>query len=95
MVESPIYGTKKATQFYRELDSDTSNSKLHLKGVFDEKHSNNLALYLTYKWTFKNNKIVEFDVVDIIELDSENKISKLKIIYDTVIARKIVYELKK
>ncbi|WP_417784673.1 nuclear transport factor 2 family protein [Tenacibaculum sp.] len=90
IVESPIYGIKKADEFYRELNNDTSNSELILKGIFEQNESNNLALYFTYKWTLKNNEKVEFDVVDIIELDSENKITKLKIIYDTVISRKLV-----
>lgn len=93
IVESPIYGIKKADEFYRELNNDTSNSELFLKGIFEQNDSNNLALYFTYKWTLKNNEKVEFDVVDIIELDSENKITKLKIIYDTVISRKLVNKL--
>lgn len=93
IVESPIYGIKKADEFYRELNNDTSNSELILKGIFEKNDSNNLALYFTYKWTLKNNEKVEFDVVDIIELDSENKITKLKIIYDTVISRKLVNDL--
>jgi len=93
MVDSPLYGIKKADKFYLELNSDTSNSELHLKGIFEENDSNNLALYFTYKWTLKNNQKVEFDVVDIIEFDNQNKISKLKIIYDTVIARKLIEEL--
>jgi len=93
IVESPIYGIKKADEFYRELNNDTSNSELLLKGIFEQNDSNNLALYFTYKWTLKNNEKVEFDVVDIIQLDSENKITKLKIIYDTVISRRLVNEL--
>ena len=93
IVESPIYGIKKAEEFYRELNNDTSNSELHLKGIFEQKDSNNFALYFTYKWTLKNNQKINFDVVDIIELDSQNKIKKLKIIYDTVISRKLVNEL--
>ncbi|MGQ3678937.1 nuclear transport factor 2 family protein [Tenacibaculum discolor] len=93
IVESPIYGIKKADVFYRELNNDTSNSELFLKGIFEQNDSNNLALYFTYKWTLKNNEKVEFDVVDIIELNSENKITKLKIIYDTVISRKLVNKL--
>lgn len=93
IVESPIYGIKKADEFYRELNNDTSNSELLLKETFQQNDSNNLALYFTYKWTLKNNEKVEFDVVDIIEFDSENKITKLKIIYDTVISRKLVNDL--
>jgi len=93
MVDSPLYGIKKADEFYLELNSDTANSELSLLGIFEESDSNNLALYFTYKWTLKNNQIVEFDVVDIIEFDNQNRISKLKIIYDTVLARKLVEQL--
>jgi hypothetical protein len=93
IVDSPLYGIKKADKFYHELSSDTSNSKLHLLGVFENNESNNIALYFTYKWTLKNNEKVEFDVVDIIEFDTNNKISKLKIIYDTVIARELIQQL--
>ena len=93
MVDSPLYGIKKASEFYRELKSDTLNSELQVKGIFEEDHTNSIALYFTYKWTLKNNQKVAFDVVDIIEFDNQNKIDKLKIIYDTVTARKLVEEL--
>lgn len=95
IVDSPIYGIKKAKEFYCELNNDTSNSELNLLGIFEEKESNKLALYFTYKWTLKNKRKVEFDVVDIIEFDSLNKISKLKIIYDTILARELVDLLEK
>ena len=95
IVDSPIYGIKKADEFYGELNDDTSNSELTLIEIFEQSDSNNLALYFTYKWTLKNSQKVEFDVVDIIELDSNNKINKLKIIYDTVLARKLVDGLEK
>ncbi|WP_299148387.1 nuclear transport factor 2 family protein [uncultured Dokdonia sp.] len=93
IVDSPLYGIKNANDFYRELNSDTSTSELYVKGIFEEDHTNSIALYFTYKWTLKNDKKVEFDVVDIIEFDNQHKISKLKIIYDTVTARKLVAEL--
>ena len=94
IVESPIYGVKKASVFYRELQNDTSKSELELKGIFEQNDSNTIALYFLYKWTLKNNKIVEFDVVDIIDINPEGKITKLKIIYDTVISRRLVDELE-
>ena len=93
IVESPIYGIKKAVDFYRELNNDTSNSELHLKGIFEQIDSDTLALYFTYSWTLKNNQKVDFDVVDIIDFDSQHKIKHLKIIYDTVISRKLVAKL--
>ena len=94
IVESPIYGVKKASVFYRELQNDTSKSELKLKGIFEQNDSNTIALYFLYKWTLKNNKIVEFDVVDIIDINTEGKITKLKIIYDTAISRRLVDELE-
>lgn len=94
IVDSPLYGVKTAKDFYHELSNDTTNSQLHLLGIFEENESNSIALYFTYKWTLKNNEKVEFDVVDIIEFDENNKIGKLKIIYDTVIARKLIEQLQ-
>ena len=94
MVDSPIYGQRKAADFYHDLTNDTSNSQLQLLGIFEENESNQVALYFNYKWTLKNNEIVNFDVVDIIEFDDQNKISKLKIIYDTVVARELVKQLE-
>ena len=95
IVDSPIYGVKNVDQFFNELSNDTTNSKLHLKGLFEGIDSNKLALYFNYKWTMKNNKQVEFDVVDIIDFNESNQICKLKIIYDTVKSRGMVNELKK
>ena len=94
MVDSPIYGKRKAADFYHDLTNDTSNSQLKLLGIFEENESNQVALYFNYQWTLKNNEIVNFDVVDIIEFDAQNKISKLKIIYDTVVARGLVKQLE-
>lgn len=92
-VDSPLYGQKKADEFYRELNGDTANSELSLLGIFEEGTSGHIALYFKYKWTLRNHKVVKFDVVDIIEFDDQNKIAKLKIIYDTVLARQLVAEL--
>lgn len=94
-VYSPIYGEKSADGFYKSLNDDTINSELKLKGVFEDFETGKLALYFDYIWTVKSGKVVEFDVVDIIEFDSENKIIELRIIYDTVISRTLIDEIKK
>ena len=93
-VTSPIYGTKLASDFYEKLNEDTLNSKLKFKGLFEEKDSQRIALYFKYNWTLKNNSYIEFEVVDIIEFDENNKIEHLKIIYDTVKSRMFVKDLK-
>jgi len=94
MVESPLYGKMKASEFYKELMSDTKKSELEIKGIYEEPESNSIAIFFNYKWTMKNNEIADFDVVDIIDFNNSAKIKNLKIIYDTVKSRKILEKLK-
>ncbi|OUR90857.1 hypothetical protein A9Q87_12985 [Flavobacteriales bacterium 34_180_T64] len=94
IIDSPIYGIMNVKAFYQELNSDTTNSELKFLGLFEDNDTHHIALYFNYKWTLKNHQNVEFDVVDVIEFDTVNKISRLKIIYDTVTARKIVEQLE-
>jgi hypothetical protein len=93
-VSSPIYGEKQAGIFYKELIADTLSSDLKLRGIFEDAESDRIALYFEYKWTVKSGKFVEFAAVDIFDFDNENKITVLKIIYDTVISRNLVDEMK-
>jgi predicted transposase YbfD/YdcC len=93
-VTSPIYGTKLASDFYAELKEDTFNSKLKLKGIFEKEASNEIAIHFNYKWILKNKSKVEFDVVDILEFDTNKKINHLQIIYDTLKSRVLVNTLK-
>jgi hypothetical protein len=93
-VDSPVYGIKLAEEFYKILEKDTQSSELIIKGIFEDNQSNNIALYFNYKWTLIDEEYVEFDVVDIIELNNSNFITNLKIIYDTVKSRKLVHKLK-
>lgn len=94
-VNSPIYGERNADTFYKILNEDTIKSELKLKGIFEDSKTEKLALYFEYIWTVKSGKSVMFDVVDIIQFDAKNKITDLKIIYDTVISRKLIDEIKK
>jgi len=93
-VYSPIYGACNVDKFYTVLNNDTINSELNLKGIFEDSDTGKLALYFEYKWTVRSGKIVEFDVVDILEFDNQNKILELKIIYDTVVSRKLIEEME-
>lgn len=94
MVESPLYGKMRASEFYKELMSDTTKSELELKGIYEAPESNSIALFFNYKWTMKNNEIADFDVVDIIDFNNTSEIRNLKIIYDTVQSRRIMNKLK-
>ena len=91
-VDSPLYGVKKASEFYKILSADTADSKLKLNGIFEEKTTGRIALYFNYNWILKNNKSVNFDVVDIIEFNENGKIESLKIIYDPTQSRKLFGE---
>lgn len=94
MVVSPIYGTLPAREFYNILAKDTTQSKLTINGIFEEPATGEIALYFQYDWTLQHGRQVTFDVVDILTFDEENKITSLKIIYDTVKAREWVEELR-
>ncbi len=93
IVISPLYGTKPAKDFYLQLEKDTANSQLLINEIFESQDTNTIALFFTYNWTLKNNKKVVFDVIDIISFDNNNKINKLRIIYDTVLTRKLVAQM--
>jgi len=94
MVHSPIYGEKKASDFYKILAEDTQKSELKLIDIFHKSDTGNIAVFFEYKWTVKSGKMVLFNVVDIIEFDEQHKIVKLQIIYDTVVSRQLIKEMK-
>lgn len=95
IVHSPVYGSKNYKDFYEELFNDTNNSTLEVKGIFEDNDSGHIALYFTYQWTLRDDKDIRFDVVDILEFDSDTNIHALTIIYDTVESRVAVDLLNK
>ena len=94
IVLSPIYGTMAPRTFYTTLFNDTRQSRIQLHDIFSNDNQRSFALYFEYKWILSNDKSVVFDVVDIIEMNEESKIIKLKIIYDTIHSRKEVNSLR-
>ena len=95
IVNSPLYGKKRADEFYDLLGIATISSALAFKKIFRSTNSIEIALYFEYTWTVKSGKTVVFDVVDIIKFDHENKIQELTIVYDTAITRKLLEQMKK
>jgi ketosteroid isomerase-like protein len=89
VVVSPLYGTVKASEFYRDLFKDTAKSKITLLNIFVSKNNECAAANFRYEWTLKNGNTVSFECVDIFEFSEDGKIKKLKIIYDTHEVRKI------
>jgi len=97
IVESPLYGTVEASRFYREVDSDTSNSEPELKNLFlSHDDSASGAMQFLYRWTMKSRAIVAFNCIDVFEFEGEPpRIKKLTIVYDTYPVRESFSALKK
>lgn len=87
LVHSPLYGSRKASLFYRNLLADTRTSELKPLDVFINTESRTAALHFLYEWTMRDGSKITFDCVDIFSFDESGKISDLKIIYDTAATR--------
>lgn len=97
VVVSPLYGNKRATDFYKELFLDTSKSKITMKNIFTRSQQSNIAAaHFLYEWTMKDNKVTSFECIDIFEfvMNDNEKIKKLTIVYDTFQIRSRFDEMK-
>ncbi len=85
IVDSPLYGKMSAAKFYEDLFADTNQSETTLLNIFTSDNGNSVgALHFHYSWLLKSGKTVNFECVDVIEINTETKkIKTLKIIYDT------------
>lgn len=87
LVNSPLYGDRKASEFYPELFQDTANSRLTLKGVMDGNATDGtklVSIWFYFDWMLANGEPAPFDVVDVLEMDTNSGlIKKINIIYDT------------
>ncbi|MFJ3776262.1 nuclear transport factor 2 family protein [Streptomyces sp. NPDC090075] len=92
VVHSPLYGPKPATEFYPELFSDTSRSRLTLLGVTEGRTRQGAALisfWFHFDWYLPSGAAAPFDVVDLAELTEHGRIASLRIVYDTVNVRPV------
>lgn len=88
-IQSPLYGKISAPQFYSDLFSTTSRSKIQLLDIFSHPtHSGRAAAHFRYTWTLSSGAVTELDCVDLFETSAaDGKITQLTIIYDTHDAR--------
>jgi len=84
VVDSPLYGKKRASEFYKELFKDTNSSKITLLDIFESENAG--AGYFRYDWKLKDGTLVTFDCVDVFRF-LQDKIETIKIIYDTYYTR--------
>ena len=84
-VSSPLYGEMAATDFFKQLFEDTSESKIDLKGIFVQvSDPNTYAAHFTYDWKLKTGEAVSFRCMDIFTFaNHSDKIRHLTIIDDS------------
>ena len=83
-VQSPLYPPMAAPDFYRKLFQTTYRTKVKYKNVFSRSILPGvIAAHLELAGGRTNGALAEFECVDIFELDANQKIQRLTIIYDT------------
>ena len=84
IVNSPLYGEVKASDFYLDLFENTNKSNISLLNIFNSiNNEGTVAGHFIYEWILKNGIHTEFECVDIFKLNEKKKIKELTIIYDT------------
>jgi len=88
IINSPLYGSLPAKDFYKDLFDDTTQSVITLLNIFQSTtHPNIAAVHFKYEWTLKNGAKTDFEAVDVFNFDENGKIKEMTIIYDTAKTR--------
>lgn len=84
-VVSPLYGTLPAEEFYPALFADTAQSQLTLRATMTGELNDRtvLSFWFDFDWTLASGEPAPFTVVDVAELDTDGRIDRLHIVYDT------------
>ncbi|MEV8360392.1 nuclear transport factor 2 family protein [Microbacterium sp. NPDC076895] len=85
IVESPLYGTMPAAEFYPALFADTASSRLTLRTTMTGSTEGRavVSFWFDFDWTLSTGEPAPFTVVDVAELDEHGLIERLHIVYDT------------
>ena len=85
VVDSPLYGTLPAAEFYPALFADTGQSRLTLRTTMEGRLGDLpvVSFWFDFDWTLANGEPAPFTVVDVAELDGDGLIATLHIVYDT------------
>lgn len=85
IVESPLYGTMPAEEFYTALFADTASSRLTLRATMTGSTEGRtvVSFWFDFDWTLSTGEPAPFTVVDVAELDEHGLIERLHIVYDT------------
>lgn len=85
IVESPLYGTMPAAEFYPVLFADTSSSRLTLRTTMigSTEGRTVVSFWFDFDWILSTGQPAPFTVVDVAQLDQHGLIERLHIVYDT------------
>lgn len=85
IVDSPLYGTMPAAEFYPALFADTASSRLTLRATMAGSTGGRtvVSFWFDFDWTLSTGEPAPFTVVDVAELDEHGLIERLHIVYDT------------
>lgn len=84
-VDSPLYGTLPAADFYPTLLADTEASRLTLRATMAGEVEGRpvVSFWFDFDWTLASGEPAPFTVVDVAELADDGRIDRLHIVYDT------------
>jgi hypothetical protein len=94
VVLSPLYGEKKAVNFYRGVFKDTFKSKITLLNIFRSHNKGIAAGHFRYDWVLKDGTPTYFECVDIFRFAQDGKIKQVSIIYYTAKIRPVFEKMK-
>ena len=84
IVHSPLYGSRLAPEFYKDLLAATTSSELEWRATYlNPDDPLGAALEFTYRWTLATGEVRSFQCVDLLRFDEAMHITQLTIIYDT------------
>jgi len=83
VVVSPIYGRRKAREFFTTLFDDTKSSETRLVELICDPSKQVMVLVFAYNWVLKDGREIDFEVADVMHLNEKRLIEKLTIYYDT------------
>lgn len=89
VVNSPLYGSRQASDFYEDLLRDTSTSEIVMLNTFVSTDDSSVgAVHFRYNWKLKSGLATSFECVDVFYFAATGKIKEMTIIYDTFPGRK-------
>jgi len=83
-VLSPMLGEVRAADFFPKVFGASSATSITVFDILVSADGQPRAVgYFNYDWTLKDGSVILFDAADVFDFDSDGRITKLTILYDT------------